>query len=300
MVREKNVVTPSLTKHACSDKATIELRRNRDGDLFFATRNGTGFATWHVYPTGEGWLRDHGYVEGDLISLSVAMHLHRGGMSYTGGQGNRTSQRQTGSTPAPPQPFDWSQSIRVEQRLGTIRSETTTINRHGPQSRPSDRETFLSNRRPRLAPSPNRPSRGPRSHQIDKDLADLIESTRQFDENRKRHVLETSPGEPRPTSARHTSGDASRRANTTAHQAGKTSARNPSPSSDGPRSTDHTRIQTMNGAAARTGREEELVSIVMERVATASAKEPVAVEAPPAFTGIPRRHIKKALKRKRR
>lgn len=300
MVPEKNVVTPSLTKHACADKATIELRRNRDGELFFATRNGSGFATWHVYPTGERWLRNHGYVEGDMISLSVAMHLHRCGMSFTGGKGSRPSQRQNGGTPRSPQPFDWSQSIRVEQRLGTIRSETTTINRHGPQSRPSDRETFLGNRRPRRAPSASRPSRGPRAHQIDKDLADLIESTRQFDENRTRRVLETSPGEPRPTSARHTSGDASRRSANVAHQAGKTSARNLSPISDGTKATDGTRLQTANGTAARTGREEQLVSIVMKRVAASPAEEPIAADEPPPFTGIPRRHLKKALKRKKR
>lgn len=296
MVREKKVVTPSLTKGGCSDEATIQLRCNRDGDLFFVTRNGDEFATWHVYPTGERWLHDHGYVAGNKISLSVVRHLHRCGMSYTGGKGKNPAQRRGAGTQHTPNPFNWSQTFRIDQRLGKIRRDTTTINRHGTDSRPTDRETFLGNQRPRRLPSANRPVRSARSAPIDKDLADLFESTRQWEESRKGQRLETAREQPSSTPDRRNFRDTSRRPTTAAHQQQKTTAQKPS----APKAGNATRNQTMSRTAARTEREEHLVSTVLERVAASPNQEPITDDPPPVFTGIPRRHLKKAMRRKKR
>jgi hypothetical protein len=88
--REVEYVT-RLSKSALNGRGTIELRRNRNGEIFFATRYKGQYTTWHLYFKGEDWLRLHGYREGDCIDLSVAMYLHQQGLSYTGASKRRST-----------------------------------------------------------------------------------------------------------------------------------------------------------------------------------------------------------------
>lgn len=91
MARREIEYVATLSKDALDRRGNIELRRNQHGETYFATYYKGRYTTWHLYFTGDDWLRLHGYKVGDKIDLSVAMHLYEHGMSHTGGSRRRST-----------------------------------------------------------------------------------------------------------------------------------------------------------------------------------------------------------------
>jgi hypothetical protein len=181
-----------LSKRVLHGRGTIEIKRNQKGELFFATRNADGFATWHLYPTGEQWLNQQGYVVGDKIDLTVVTYLHRHGMSYTGGaESNPAShpqknpiQQQDGNN-GTSGGYDWAASVGLDKRLGNIRADTRTIYPDGSvvqgasptHCEPNHRRSTASSRAADFGPHTRRESQS--------DLARLWRETERFKEQQK-------------------------------------------------------------------------------------------------------------------
>lgn len=115
----------TLSKDALQGQGHIQIRRNRDYELYYTTSGGGRHTTWHLYPKGEEWLGHHGYGEGDCIDLRVAMYLQENGMSYTGAPGRRKV-----SSPRPPQdPYlgavedKWNQFVRTASLIESYHAQ---------------------------------------------------------------------------------------------------------------------------------------------------------------------------------
>lgn len=64
-------------------QGTIELFRSEAGDMYFSMPHGNEMVRWLVYPTGERWLKGHGYVCGMKITGGTANYMRTLDLIYT-------------------------------------------------------------------------------------------------------------------------------------------------------------------------------------------------------------------------
>lgn len=306
MTRREIDFVRSLSKNALSGSGTIELRRNRRGDIFFTTRHDDGFATWHLYPRGEEWLKLHGFEVGDKIGLSVALHLQQHGMSYTGGSSRRPQSVRQTNVAQDAEHFDWAAATGIEQRLGAIRSNTVTIRKDGSVTTTNDRDVVRGSH-----PSPTSPvhsrRRGPASShpqdiKLRKEIAQLVDDKRRFEEERKRSgtlpLLEQNRRKEPARSSKQASNpivvrdttESKRRIERQPSTRMATAVEITSPDTH----DDHSR------ASVPTTKLDDVVTAVMAKLATSAPSEPQRKPRANGSLGVPRKLQKKAAKRKKK
>jgi hypothetical protein len=143
----------ALSKDALRGQGHIQIKRNRDYELYYATSSRGQYTTWHLYPKGEGWLGLHGYGEGDCIDLRVAMYLQEIGLSYTEGSRSRTV-----ISPRPPQDprlvaveDKWKQFVRTANLIENYHARFTALRENPLVTRAANSKKSIRERLDNLA-----------------------------------------------------------------------------------------------------------------------------------------------------
>lgn len=177
MAKKRLLVEGPVWDWPDTSKGTIELCRSAKGDMYFSARIENEHRRWLIYPEGEKWLNERGFIVGSKITGRIVNDLRRRELIYTlkpkgthskpslpsrpltpeesrkvKEQRREEHRRRTlanqkkrearlkeqaaiqvkpkkarPATPPMSRSFNWSETMKVDQRLGSIRSTTETI-----------------------------------------------------------------------------------------------------------------------------------------------------------------------------